>query len=460
MAAHDVKKLRGLLAEAVAIVLDPMSPWLAKQLHLTTITGRLNHPRGGQPKDARGGARTGLREEARHREPCRPGRPQAFEGMPVERLLRYCDGHARDLQTCDAMAMVQRLYDLALFEHHIPEELRKQGLQWIKLLKDDIISSSFDDNGLIISFNQDCALTIESAQLIGRGSLLWKLVEDCVPDDYVIEYIMRPEHRSCLDNYFTITRRKLIVNSKPKIIEHLVKQRLIPGVLDPVITLHALATQGDEAVAAVFDADEIDAFVNVPDDYDAARLALEQAGLQLGPNPMAKIKNPRRVHAIPELVNQMIVRTNEKDGNDGRLMSFPIETGDAVRWILTTLRYSLVCRILTQSYGMSIKKEFLRLLDEKLQSDIERFTAQEATFAELKPAPSINYHLVVKSTESYCSENTVTLQHEKTKCISAWSELISTERAKFINQVHKFLQRAEVRILGRLPKYEIESTNR
>lgn len=46
--------------------------------------------------------------------------------MTAEQILNYCDGHASELQTREAMAMVQRLYDIALFEHKIPEERRKK----------------------------------------------------------------------------------------------------------------------------------------------------------------------------------------------------------------------------------------------------------------------------------------------------------------------------------------------
>lgn len=74
-------------------------------------------------------------------------------------------------------------------------------MQWIEALKSDINVASISDAGTFTQFYEECAFAIDSAQRVGRGSLIWNLAEDRVPADKVAEYIMRPEHGVLLDDY-------------------------------------------------------------------------------------------------------------------------------------------------------------------------------------------------------------------------------------------------------------------
>jgi hypothetical protein len=128
-----------------------------------------------------------------------------------------------------------------LFEHDIAEERAKTALEWIEALKRDINAAFIHDDKSLSQFEEDCTYAIETASRIGRGSLLWKLVEDRVPDAKIAEYITRPEHGILLHTYLHVTEFNRIRNLKPMLILNLVKQALFRGVRDPVVTLHALA---------------------------------------------------------------------------------------------------------------------------------------------------------------------------------------------------------------------------
>jgi hypothetical protein len=78
---------------------------------------------------------------------------------------------------------------------------------------------------------------------------------------------------------------------------------------------------GDPALAALFNAAEFHAFVNVPDDCDAARLILANAGVNVGRNPLSTLRSPRNLSAIPGIVNTMIVRRSHNDQSDARMAS-------------------------------------------------------------------------------------------------------------------------------------------
>jgi hypothetical protein len=107
----------------------------------------------------------------------------AFEETSVEVIVQYCDDHARALRVSEAIAAVQRLYDIAFFEHNITDERREKALERIQVLKRAIDPMSIDDDKSSLSqFEDDYASVIETVSRIGRGSLLWKLVEDRVPE--------------------------------------------------------------------------------------------------------------------------------------------------------------------------------------------------------------------------------------------------------------------------------------
>jgi hypothetical protein len=125
-AGLDFNPMKSALAKSVANALASIKRVL--------LTLSYSAPGGGrQSKDDSGSSEEGPPVEERL-----PGPPPRFEEMTTEGILKYCDDKARRLQTSEAMAMVQRLYDIALFEHDITEGCAKKALEWIEALKRDI----------------------------------------------------------------------------------------------------------------------------------------------------------------------------------------------------------------------------------------------------------------------------------------------------------------------------------
>jgi len=211
-------------------------------------------------------------------------------------------------------------------------------------------------------------------------------------------------------------------------------------VRDPVVTLHALAMGGDPALAALFDANEIHAFINVPDDYDAARLALAKAGVNVGRNPLSVFRNPRNLSAIPSIVNSIIIKRSHDDQSDTRLTTLQTEAISVFELILVSLRYNLARRILTQYYGPPAGEALFGLSSKSVQIGIERLDALEASLSDIRCAPSINYRLIQGLIEDYCSEYNVMLQVEGGDKIDVGARLMCVERAQFINDLYKSLQ--------------------
>jgi hypothetical protein len=371
----------------------------------------------------------------------RPPSPRPrFEEMAAERILKYCEDEGCGLQTSEAMAMVQRLYDIALFEHDVTEPGVEKALEWIEALKRDIDAAPARDEKAFSQFEEDCASAVETASRIGRGSLLWKLAEDRVPDNQIAEYITKPEHRILMHTYLQVTGPR-VGKLKPILILNLVKQPLCPGVRDPVVTLHALAMGGDPALAALFNAAEFHAFVNVPDDYDPARLILVNAGVNVGRNPLNTLRSPRNLSAIPGIVNTMIVRRSHNDQSYARMAALQPDVMAFFKFIFVILRYSLAWRILSQYYVNNTGEALLQQLKSKdLQTAINRFDALEAGLANQKCAPSIVHQSLRGLIEGYWPEPNAFLQLQRGHEIEVGVQLICVERAQFIDDLHKNLQ--------------------
>jgi hypothetical protein len=425
VAGLDVNPLKGALAKSVVTALAAVLSILPD-----------SRPGGArQSEDAAALSEEGPAADARP-----PSPPPPFGEMTAEDILEYCDDHPRELQTGAAMALVQRLYDIALFEHDITEERAKKALKRIEALRRDINAASIHDDKSLSQFEEDCTSAVETASRFGRGSLLWKLVEDKVPDPKIAEYITRPEHRILLHTYLHVTGSRRVQNLRPVLILNLVKQPLFPGVRDPVVTLHALAMGGDPALAALFNAAEIHAFINVPDDYDAACLTLAKAGVAVGRNPLSMLRNPRNLSAIPDIVNSIIVKRSRNDPSDARMAALQPDAINFFTFILVSLRYSLARRVLTQYYGSSTGEALFQLSSKSVQMGIERLDVSEAGLSDIKCSPSINYHLIRGLIEDYCSESNGMLRVLGGHEIDVGAQLICSERAQFIDDLHKNLR--------------------
>jgi hypothetical protein len=425
IAGFDVNQWKDALAKSTTNALVTASSSVKRVLSILSD----RRPGGGarQSKDT-----TWLSEEGYPAKACPSSIPSTFWPMTAEDILQYCADHACDLQTNEAMAMVHRLYDIALFEHDIEEERAKKALEWIEVLKRDINATSMRDNKSLSQFEEECTSAIETASRFGRGSLLWKLVEDRVPDAKIAEYLTRPEHGHLLQIYSYVTGLNRIQNMKPILIVNLVKQHLFPGVGDPVVSLHALAMGGAPAFAVLFDAAEIHAFINVPDDYDAARLALANAGVNVGRNPLCMLRNPRNLSAIPSIVNSIIVKRSQNDRSDTFLATSQTGAGDVLKLVLVCLRYNVARRILSQYYGPSTGDALFGLSTKSVQMGIERLDAAEAELSGIRCEPSINHRLIQEVIQYYCSDDVLT-QVEGRNQIDVGAQFICVERAQFID---------------------------
>jgi hypothetical protein len=101
-------------------------------------------------------------------------------------------------------ALTQRLYEIALFDHHVPYEHRKDAWELLDTVK------AFFEEGLkhlpnVVAQYRDANWEMEEgAHRIGIGSLAWLIEENGISDtEELVRFIARPEHAHLLEVFYS-----------------------------------------------------------------------------------------------------------------------------------------------------------------------------------------------------------------------------------------------------------------
>jgi len=103
-----------------------------------------------------------------------------------------------------AGALTKRLYEIALYDHHVIEEHRKAALQLLGTVKHTLEASIADNPEALEAYRKANAFMEGNASRLGVGSLAWLIEEYQIPSDEIVSFIAKPEHRDLLNAFFTI----------------------------------------------------------------------------------------------------------------------------------------------------------------------------------------------------------------------------------------------------------------
>jgi hypothetical protein len=102
-------------------------------------------------------------------------------------------------------ALTRRLYEIALYDHHVRETHRESALQLLTRIKRTMEIHYEDSPDSLTIYREVNALMEENARRVGVGSLVWLVLEKGpMPDDEFVRFVTRPEHRELLPNFFSI----------------------------------------------------------------------------------------------------------------------------------------------------------------------------------------------------------------------------------------------------------------
>ena len=133
-------------------------------------------------------------------------------------------GYVNDMDNLASMpvctALTQRLYEIALYDNHVPKEFREGALELLQILKSTVENTFKDNPTLLASYKQINTDMEENARRTGVGSLAWLILEHRISqndDDKFISFLSRPEHRELLEDFYSIVGPEIATQIKQKL---------------------------------------------------------------------------------------------------------------------------------------------------------------------------------------------------------------------------------------------------
>jgi len=131
-------------------------------------------------------------------------------GLPIDQMSfsEIADYMARiNDQTAAAhgRALTRRLYEIALYDHHVHKGHREGALQLLQRIKKTMEIYYEDSPDSLTLYREVNALMEENAGRVGVGSLVWLILEKGrMLDDEFVRFVTLPEHRQLLPNFYSI----------------------------------------------------------------------------------------------------------------------------------------------------------------------------------------------------------------------------------------------------------------
>lgn len=124
------------------------------------------------------------------------------EAMSFPEILKHVQELPDRISPQHGTALTKRLYEIALYDHHVAKEHRAGALKLLQALKTSVESVLSPD--AIEAYRQANAHLESGVRRLGIGSLSWLIEEHNISPDDIISFIAKPEHRELLDDFFTV----------------------------------------------------------------------------------------------------------------------------------------------------------------------------------------------------------------------------------------------------------------
>jgi hypothetical protein len=128
---------------------------------------------------------------------------RAILEMSYGQLERFIGDLKADAPMSISSAVTQRLYEIVLYDNHVPIADRKAAWEWLDTVK-AIVETGHGANPQAIAAYRAANENMEDgARLIGVGTLPWLITENGIEGTKaLIEFVMRPEHEPLLENFY------------------------------------------------------------------------------------------------------------------------------------------------------------------------------------------------------------------------------------------------------------------
>lgn len=363
-----------------------------------------------------------------------------FTTMSVDDIVGFITNRKdASFHTDELIGCLQRLYEIGLLENFIPDQKREVALKLAAVVTKQLEDIWAGDTKSIEALKAADDAMAESAKVHGYGSLIWKIKEEQVPDDHVIAYAMKPEHRDLVPNFLSAIGDELKQKGKREYIRQLILSEDYEGG-NAVIMLHGLAAKGDRALAALVTPAELSALYNVPQNYAAGRGVLVSLGL-LPKEGGARAFKP--VSEIQNLVAYIIKSRKEEERDDPRLKELNETEKTVLLLALDFLRISLAHAQLQQIYGKETAESLIEIFkDPAVRDGIERISKLPEVVSKYTPGAPLD-SLILNEVLSWEGHSAKTEEeHQKLlPYLNMGGDWLNHERVEFLSRF-RFMLRA------------------
>jgi len=138
--------------------------------------------------------------------------------MSFPALERFVSGWGVDTPMPICTAVTQRLYEMALFENHLPTDQRISALELLETVKLIVEISWRDTPSAIATYRSANAEMEDRAKRLGVGSLAWLIKENRIDSiEELIRFVTLPEHALLLDSFYETVGPEMAVALKAAI---------------------------------------------------------------------------------------------------------------------------------------------------------------------------------------------------------------------------------------------------
>lgn len=318
-------------------------------------------------------------------EPTEP-EPKQLDSLPFEQVLEYMQSFKDSMPSTVFVAIHKRLYEIALYDHHVEQQTREQALNLLDVLNKHSKVAFAENQKLMDSLDEASKFMVENARFMGVGSLGWLMEEHNVTNAETIPFMMKPEYGHLLADFLEVLGAEPLAKVKDGLVKHLILSRRYNGCSNAVLTLHGLATKGDLATIALFNEAELAVLVGVPDDYAAGRQLLVNLGLlpsESSAFPFVPVKDKGR------LIQLMTEVYKERDASvkaDSRITGAGQDRQDILQSALAIQRLHLIRRMIGQIHGQDMSQALLEVLSDGPTRDISMHF--DDVMSKLEDAPA------------------------------------------------------------------------
>lgn len=366
----------------------------------------------------------------------------SVEQMSFEQILAHIVSLDGAMPIGLATSLVRRLYEIALYDHHVPIEQRKNAYQLLEGVKADLETTLAENPGALEAFRNANKHMEGNVRYIGVDSLAWTIKENNISDNQIVSFVMRPEHGHLLADFLVTLEPSVVESVKTQLIRELILSRRYDNTYNAVLILHGLAAKADSATVALFTPEELTALLGVPDDYKAGRNVL--VNLELLP----AVSNARQFDPALDkelLLSVMVQVWKERDAaakSNPRLNGLSEDRSTMVLLALSLLCSHLTRRVLRQIYGSEISSAFLSIHKlESLKQTLERFDQVVDKLTGVTPVAPIDLMLFLEIMElgGIAVETEETYEREK-EWIEMCAEWLNHERVGLLDYLRFILR--------------------